>query len=141
MTTNRKSYKELSKLTTLEERYSYLKLGGAVGEDTFGYDRYMNQQFYRSSKWKNARNFVIERDNALDLGVPGYDIFDIVVVHHINPVTKEDIMENSPHLYDPNNLICVSPRTHKAIHFGDENLLPKPPIKRVAGDTIPWYGF
>lgn len=141
MKSKKRSYSGLEKLKTLEERFEYLKLGGSVGQETFGYDRYMNQQFYKSYKWKNARNYVIERDGGFDLGIDGFDIRDMIVIHHINPITAEDIANDSPELYNMENLICVSSRTHKAIHYGDAELLPKPPIKRTKGDTTPWNSF
>lgn len=131
-------YSELKKLNTFEDRYEYLKLGGVVGESTFGSERYLNQAFYKSSKWMNARNHVILRDEGCDLGVEGYDISDMVVVHHMNPVTIGDIENDSPNLYDQEYLISTTSRTHKAIHYGDASLLPKPPIERTKHDTTPW---
>ena len=134
----KRSYSELSQLKTFEERYEYLKLSGEVGNPTFGYDRYFNQSFYHSSEWRRTRNLIILRDNGCDLGIPEYEIHGRIYIHHINPVTKEDIESNSDILLSPENLICVTFDTHNAIHYGDERTLPKTPIERVPGDTCPW---
>ena len=135
----RRSYSELKQLTTIEERYDYLKLKGEVGVATFGYDRIFNQNFYASKAWKDARRAVIIRDGGCDLGVEGYEIYDHITIHHMNPITKEDIVtENWEYLTDPEYLICASYNTHKAIHFGDSKLLPKLPIERSTGDTCLW---
>ena len=137
--TNIKTYSELITLPTFEERYRYLKLDGRVGEDTFGFDRYLNQLFYqRSHEWKTIRDHVIIRDMGCDLGIEGREIAGKIFVHHINPITKEDILRNSKWIIDPEFLICTSKRTHDAIHYGDENLLIKDPIARRANDTCPW---
>lgn len=136
--TNTKSYSELIKLETFEERFEYLKLNGRVGESTFGYDRYLNQLFYTTAEWKAARNLVIIRDNGCDLGIDDRIIGGRIFIHHINPITKEDILNRHPKLFDPENLICVSKLTHDAIHYGDENLLIKAPIERSKNDTCPW---
>lgn len=133
-----KTYSELSRFTTFEERYEYLRLGGAVGESTFGFDRYLNQVFYRSQRWKSIRDFVIIRDNGCDLGVDGYEIHGRVLIHHINPLTIEDIEKESAYLLDPEFLICTTHNTHNAIHYGDEALLIKAPIERTKNDTCPW---
>ena len=134
-----RTYSELIKLKTFEERFDYLKLNGTVGKDTFGFDRYMNQLLYHNSKeWKAVRRKVIVRDNGCDLGVEGYDILGKILVHHLNPITKDDIKNRSPTIFDLNNLICVSHNTHNAIHYGDENLLVKAPIERKLNDTCPW---
>jgi hypothetical protein len=134
-----KSYSELITFKTFEERFAYLKLFGLVGNATFGYDRYLNQLLYRSGQWKSLRYKIIDRDNGCDLGVPGYEISDRITVHHINPITIEDIEQNRYCVYDPDNLISTSTfRTHNAIHFSDESLLPKKPIERHPGDTCPW---
>lgn len=133
-----KSYSELSRFLTFEDRYNYLKLPGIVGEDTFGYDRIFNQYFYHSSDWRRTRREIILRDNGCDLGMDGYEINGRIYVHHINPVTLEDVEELSDRLFDPENLICVSFDTHNAIHYGDGRNLPKTPIERVPGDTCPW---
>jgi len=135
----RRRYSELIQLPTLKERYEYLKLSGAVGEETFGFDRIFNQKFYTSKAWKDARREVIIRDNGCDLAMAGYEIYDRVTIHHMNPVTKKDIFnENWEYLTNPEYLITASYNTHKAIHFGDINLLPKLPIERKPGDTCPW---
>lgn len=136
--TNIKSYSELVKLQTYEERFEYLKLNGSVGVDTFGGSRYLNQVFYKSDEWKTARNTVIIRDNGCDLGIEDRSIGKPILVHHINPITKEDILNRDPSLTDPENLICVSKLTHDAIHYGDENLLVKAPVERSKNDTCPW---
>lgn len=131
-------YRDIRPLKTIQERYEYLRLGGQVGASTFGFDRYLNQAFYKSKEWQQARNDVILRDNACDLGIEGYDIFKGLVVHHMNPITIDDILQRKDYIFDPEFLICVSDRTHKAIHYGDAGLLPKEPIQRRSGDTCPW---
>ena len=133
-----KTYSELITLPTFEDRYRYLRMGGYVGEETFGFDRYLNQVFYRSQRWREVRDFVIIRDGACDLGVEGYEIYGKVIIHHMNPLTIEDIENESEYLLDPEFLICVSHRTHNAIHYGDESLLPQAPIIRTKNDTCPW---
>jgi hypothetical protein len=133
-----RSYRELRKLKTFEERYRYLKLKGVVGESTFGFDRYLNQLLYGTQRWKDTRDKVIIRDEACDLGMEGYDIKDFILIHHMNPITVEDIELGRDIVYDPEFLICTSKRTHNAIHFGDESLLPKLPIERKRNDTCPW---
>lgn len=133
-----RTYKELSRLKTLDERFEYLKLVGQVGVDTFGFDRYLNQTFYRSDIWRKVRNEVIIRDNGCELGVPGYEIQGKILIHHMNAITEEDIIERNPDIFNPEYLICCSHRTHNAIHFGDKNLLPKDYIERRRGDTCPW---
>lgn len=133
-----KTYSELRRYETFGERYRYLRLGGAVGRATFGFDRYLNQEFYASSLWKRARRDVIARDLGCDLGVEGYEIFDKVYVHHMNPMTAEDIKYSSIDILDPEYLICVSHKTHNAIHYGDESLLPKTVLARRPGDTKIW---
>lgn len=134
----KRSYSELIQFKTFEERYSYLKLVGEVGNPTFGYDRYFNQDFYHSKEWRRVRNQIILRDNGCDLGVPEYEIHGRIYIHHINPITKHDILESGEKLLDLENLICVSFDTHNAIHYGDERTLPKTPIERTPGDTCPW---
>lgn len=134
----KRSYSELLRLQTFEERFAYLKLAGEVGVATFGYDRYFNQQFYHSSEWRRVRNEVILRDNGCDLGIPDYEIHDRIYIHHINPITKDDVETFSDRLLDPDNLICVTFDTHNSIHYGDERTLPKVPIARAPGDTCPW---
>lgn len=135
---NIKTYTELSRLSTFEERYRYLRIGGSIGHETFGFDRYLNQVFYRSQKWKSVRDQVIIRDNGCDLGVDGYEIYGRVIVHHMNPITLKDIERESEFLLDPEFLICTVHNTHNAIHYGDENLLIKAPIERSKNDTCPW---
>jgi hypothetical protein len=131
-------YSELIEIPTFEERYRYLRLNGSVGQDTFGFDRYMNQAFYQSREWKRARDQVILRDNGCDLGVDGYTIYGKILIHHMNPITVKDIATVSNFLMNPEYLICVSHTTHNAIHYGDENLIPKGPIIRTPNDTCPW---
>lgn len=133
-----RNYSELSKLLTFEERYQYLRLDGAVGKETFGFDRYLNQVFYRSQKWKMIRDFVIIRDNGCDLGVEGHEIHGRIIIHHMNPLTVRDIESESEFLSDPEFLICTIHNTHNAIHYGDENLLIRAPIERTKNDTCPW---
>lgn len=137
-TTNIKTYSELIALPTFEERYRYLRLGGRVGEDTFGFDRWLNQIFYKDPEWRAIRDHVIVRDNGCDLAIPGREINGIILVHHMNPITKADILERSKFLLDPEYLICTVKRTHDAIHYGDESLLFKLPIERTKNDTCPW---
>lgn len=133
-----RSYSELKKLKTFKERFEYLKLDGSVGSETFGYDRYLNQVFYRSDPWKKARDIVITRDNGCDLGIEGYDIFDKAIVHHMNPVTAEDIENRNPDLLNPEFLITVSFNTHNAITYGSEDILVMEPTERFPGDTKLW---
>ena len=127
------------KLPTFKERFEYLKLDGKVGEDTFGYDRYLNQIFYKSKEWLSIRNYVVTRDNGCDLGVPGQEIRgNRIIIHHINPITKEDILYKTEKLLDPENLITTIKNTHDAIHFGSSDLLYEEPIERSKNDTCPW---
>lgn len=133
-----RTYSELITLPTFEERYEYLKLNGVVGEETFGFDRYINQLFYRSQEWRSVRNHVILRDNGCDLGVPGREINGRILIHHMNPITKEDILNRSDFLMNPEYLISTIDITHNAIHYGDANLLMKDPIERSKNDTCPW---
>lgn len=130
-------YSELCRLQTFEERFDYLKLKGVVGESTFGFDRYLNQLLYRSSEWKRVRNAVIVRDDGCDMGLADYPA-NRIIVHHMNPLSVEDLENRSDLIFDPEFLICVSFNTHNAIHFGDETLLPKLPVERKPGDTCPW---
>lgn len=134
----KKKFSELKRLKTFQERYNYLKLGGGVGVETFGADRYLNQDFYRSKEWKRIRDEIILRDNGCDLGLPGYEIYDTIYIHHMNPITPEDILYWNDDIVNPEYLICVSFNTHNAIHFSDESLLPKLPIERKPGDTKLW---
>lgn len=133
-----KTYSELIKIKDYYKRFEYLKLGGKVGFETFGFDRWINQIFYNSNEWKQFRHSIILRDNACDMAVQGYDIIERLIVHHINPITKEDIVNRNPKLFDPENTICVADRTHRAIHYGDAKLLPQPIIVRTKNDTCPW---
>ena len=131
-------YNDLIQLKTFEDRFSYLNLHGKVGEETFGIDRYINQQLYKSRRWRLLRSQIIIRDNGCDLGIEGRELDNYIVIHHMNPISLEDIEEERDVVYDPNYLICCSSQTHKAIHFGDENLLMKDPIIRRPHDTCPW---
>ncbi len=133
-----RTYSELSKLNTFEERYRYLKLNGTVGEETFGFDRFINQNFYKSPEWKAIRDFVIVRDNGCDLGLEGYEIRGKIYIHHMNPILLRDIVEQSEFLLDPEYLISTTHSTHNAIHYGDESLLILAPIERTKNDTCPW---
>jgi hypothetical protein len=133
-----RSYSELYLLLTFEERFEYLKIDGLVGESTFGFDRWLNQLFYHSREWKQARSYVIARDLGCDLGVPGYEIHADILVHHMNPMTVEDVKSGEAWITDPEFLITTTKRTHNAIHFGDAELLPRGPITRQAGDTCLW---
>jgi hypothetical protein len=131
-------YSELRILDTFEKRFEYLHLGGEVGEATFGYDRWLNQRFYTSLQWRRARNEVILRDNGCDLGIRGQEIPFGLLVHHMNPMTVEDIENGHDWILDPEFLICTSKRTHNAIHYGVDHLLPRGPVTRRAGDTKLW---
>ena len=133
-----RTYSELITFPTFEERYQYLRLNGSVGRETFGFDRYMNQFFYRSPEWKKVRNEVIARDNGCDLGMEGREIFGRVLIHHMNPISPEDIRDRSDLLLNPEFLITTAHNTHQAIHYGDESLLILPPIQRARYDTCPW---
>jgi hypothetical protein len=138
MKTMIRTYPELILLPTFEERFEYLRLDGRVGEDTFGLDRYLNQLFYRSYEWRKIRDYVIVRDNACDLAVEGYDIYEKVLIHHMNPITARDIANRTELLLNPEYLICVTHNTHNAIHYGDANLVSKAPVVRTKNDTCPW---
>lgn len=131
-------YSELKTIEGFENRFNYLKLGNVVGDVTFGSNRYLNQKFYSSDEWKKARREVILRDGGCDLGVEGYDIFDKIIVHHMNPISIEDIVNREPWIVDPEYLICVSHLTHEAIHYSDESLLSSQLVERRPGDTCPW---
>lgn len=137
MLTNRR-YSELKQLKTFDERFDYLRVGGKVGESTFGFDRYLNQAFYKSTEWIRVRRQVIIRDNGCDLGLEGYDIGGPIVIHHMNAITPEDLETFNPDVLNPEFLICVSTQTHKAIHYGDPKLLPKTYVERSPHDTCPW---
>ena len=133
-----RTYSELSKLQTFKDRYRYLQLNGIVGEETFGFDRLLNQQFYRSREWKAIRDMVIVRDNGCDLGVEGYEIHGKIYIHHMNPISKLDVRTQSDFLLNPEYLVCTTHATHNAIHYGDEKLLMSTPVERVPNDTCPW---
>lgn len=133
-----KTYSELITIPTYKERFEYLKLGGVVGRDTFGYDRYLNQAFYNSPEWKRFRRDIIIRDNGCDLACEGYSIRGRIILHHINPITYEDLINRSSILFDQENIVCVTHNTHNAIHYGDSNLLITGPIERTSNDTCPW---
>lgn len=133
-----RTYSELILLPTFEERFKYLQLNGRVGDDTFGFDRYINQNFYRSAEWKRIRDLVIMRDNGCDLALEGYEIYGRILIHHMNPITVKDVELSTEYLMNLEYLICVTHNTHNAIHYGDENLLTKGPIVRTKNDTCPW---
>lgn len=133
-----RTYSELCLLPTFRERYGYLKLQGIVGEETFGFDRYMNQFFYRSPEWRAIRDEVIARDEGRDLGIPGREIFDRIIIHHMNPISPEDIRDRSDFLLNPDFLIVTTHRTHQAIHYGNEELLMQDEVVRFKNDMCPW---
>lgn len=135
-----RTYSELITLPTFEERYEYLRLGGRVGEETFGFDRYLNQAFYKSDEWLSVRNYVIIRDYGCDLAIPDREIPNGVriLVHHMNPLTIDDVIHKSKYLLDPEYLICTIKNTHDAIHYGDDSILIRNPVERTANDTCPW---
>lgn len=133
-----RTYRDVLRLNTFEDRFRYLALRGNVGESTFGFNRWVNQDFYTSREWRQARDQVIIRDNGCDLGIDGYEIHDRIYVHHLNPITLQQIESGDPCILDPDNLIVVAHRTHNAIHYGDERLLPRPLVERRSGDTKLW---
>ena len=133
-----RTYSELIAFPTFEERVKYLQLEGSVGKDTFGYDRYLNQLFYKTAEWKRLRQDLIIRDNGCDLGVEGREIYGRIIIHHLNPITKDDIVSRTEYLLNPDFLICTTHNTHNAIHYGDESLLCLGPIERKPNDTCPW---
>lgn len=133
-----RSYKELIRIPSFKERFEYLRLDASVGSETFGFDRYMNQRFYTSVEWRRFRNKVIVRDNSNDMAHPGFPISGRIIIHHLNPLTPEDIEESTDRLFDMNNVICVSEDTHNAIHYGAVDVLPKDYVPRMPNDTIPW---
>lgn len=135
---NIRTYSELVTLPTFEERYEYLRLGGRIGEETFGFDRWLNQRFYNDREWRTIRDEVIIRDNGCDLGIDGREIYSRIIIHHMNPITMEDILNRTKYLLDPEYLICTIKRTHDAIHYGDRSLLMLDPIVRTKNDTCPW---
>jgi hypothetical protein len=133
-----RTYSELCQLETFLQRYHYLELKGSVGRGTFGYDRWLNQRFYKSQEWKSIRNQVIVRDNGCDLGILGYEIYSGLLIHHMNPMAIRDLRKGEDWIIDPNFLITTSLKTHNAIHYGDESILPRGPITRKSGDTTLW---
>lgn len=137
-TTIIKTYSELITIPTFLERFEYLKIGGRIGEETFGYDRYLNQIFYTSNEWRTFRRDMIIRDNGCDLVMSDREISGQIILHHINPITVEDVLNRAPCLFDPENVVCVTPNTHRAIHYGDKHLLVSDPIIRYKNDTCPW---
>lgn len=138
MSTKTRTYTELMRQSTLEDRFRYLALRAEVARETFGFDRYLNQKFYTSTQWRSLRNHVIVRDNGCDLGVEGYDIHTRLYIHHLNPMTVQDVIADDGKILDPEFLITTTLRTHNAIHYGDENLLPKTFVDRRVGDTKLW---
>lgn len=138
MTMMIRTYTQIQKIPDFIGRYNYLKLQGIIGEDTFGFDRYVNQVLYTSQRWRKIRDDVIIRDQAFDLGIPGRDIYSNIYVHHMNPITKKQILEQHDFVFNPEYLICTSFGTHNAIHFGNADSLPKLPIDRQPGDTNLW---
>lgn len=133
-----RTYSELRRIESFEDRYRYLALKGEVGQATFGFDRWVNQQFYTSAQWREVRRHIIVRDNGCDLGVEGHDIHGRAIIHHMNPMAVEDIAHGEDWILDPEFLITTTHKTHNAIHYGDESLLPKPPVERRPGDTKLW---
>jgi hypothetical protein len=133
-----RTYSELRRLETFEDRFNYLSLRGEVGARTFGWERYVNQQFYRSRQWRLARRDVIARDLGCDLGISGYEIFDKIIIHHMNPMTVDDISHGEESILDPEFLVSTAHKTHNAIHYGDATSLPRQLVERSSGDTTPW---
>lgn len=133
-----KSYSELITLSTFEKRFQYLKLEGTIGQETFGSRRWLNQNFYHSDKWLRFRDSIIIRDSGCDLGVQGYDIYGPVLIHHLNPITYENILYNDQCVFDPENVICTNLRTHNAIHYGTDNVVTNTLVERSRNDTCPW---
>lgn len=133
-----KTYTELIKFNTFEDRFNYLNLNGTIGEETFGFDRWLNQNFYKSQEWRSIRDFVIIRDGGCDMAMEGYEIFGKIYVHHMNPITQSDLIHSTDFLMNPEYLVCVSHSTHNAIHYGDISLLITEPVERKPGDTCPW---
>lgn len=133
-----RSYSELRRFTTFEERFAYLSLRGEVGRATFGFDRWINQHFYRSREWQQVRDHVIVRDEGCDLGIPGYNIHSRLLVHHMNPIVPDDLVRREGWVLDPEYLITTTHRTHNAIHYGEESLIRRAPVERRPGDTKLW---
>lgn len=138
MSMNIKSYSECILLPTFLERFRYLQIGGYVGKETFGYDRYLNQILYRTPEWKRFRRDMILRDNGCDLACEGYEIHGNILVHHINPISVEDVVNRNPCIFDPDNVICTSLNTHNAVHYSDESILVTEPVVRTPYDACPW---
>lgn len=139
MKKNHRRYTELKQLKTFDERFEYLRLKGDVGKDTFGHDRYLNQNFYKSEEWKRIRDYVIVRDEGCDMGLSPYKIEGRIYIHHLDPITKDDVLAHSDVLLDPDNLVCVSFETHNAIHYGsDRSLNTYDVVERQINDTCPW---
>lgn len=138
LTSRDRTYTELITISSYEARFEYLALRGSVGRETFGFERWMNQSFYNSTEWRNLRHHIIARDEGLDLGCPGYEIHDKLLIHHIVPMTVMDFENGNPLILDPDNLITTTHQTHNAIHYGDARLLNLPPTERRPGDTLPW---
>lgn len=138
MTRSIKTYSELITIPTYLERFRYLKIGGLVGKSTFGYDRYLNQILYTSDEWRSFRRDIIIRDNGCDLAADGFEIHGLMIVHHIDPITVEDILNRHPKVFDPENVVLTAHNTHNAVHYGDESLLTLGPIVRMPNDTCPW---
>lgn len=133
-----KTYSELIKIENYIDRYHYLRIGGKVGAETFGYDRYLNQLLYTSDEWRNFRRDMIIRDGGCDMAHEDYELETHIILHHINPITVEDVLNRDPKVFDPENVVCVCLNTHNAIHYGDESLLMLPPVERSKNDTCPW---
>lgn len=133
-----RNYTDLQKLSSFKDRFNYLKLDGKIGKDTFGFDRWLNQAFYTSPEWRRVRDQVIVRDNGNDLGIDGFRIYGKVLIHHMNPITYHNIVHRDEDILNPEYLICVSQRTHNAIHYGSEDLLPTELVERKPNDTCPW---
>lgn len=134
----KRTYSELMKLKSFEERFHYVELKGSVGKATFGYDRWMNQHFYTSPEWRRFKRQILIRDEGCDLGCDDHPIYGSVIVHHLNPITKEQIINHDPAILDPENVISVSSLTHNALHYGDIDLLPSKFVERRPYDTCPW---
>lgn len=133
-----KTYSELIQIPSFQERFLYLKLSGAVGQETFGFRRWLNQVFYHSRDWLGFRDRIILRDAGCDLAVKGFEIYEPILIHHLNPITYDDILNRNPCVFDPNNVVCTKLSTHNAIHYGDESLLTQCPVDRAKNDTCPW---
>jgi hypothetical protein len=133
-----RTYTKLQRISGFESRYDYLRLSNVVGKESFGFDRYLNQAFYRSREWRRIRDIVITRDEGCDLGVSGYDIGGRIIIHHMNPISLEDLEHGEDSVLNPEFLVCASENTHQAIHYGNKEMLPKLPVARYSGDTVPW---